>query len=100
MQKRRKEREDGKDVDLGDAKQLGGVHVEPVAELVCEDCLDLVGFAFLDEGIKDDNVLALSTEGVSARSGGRESGTDPWETEKVGVAVRATFRAVDFVQVF
>ena len=59
MQKRGKEREDGEYVDLGDAEELGGVHVVPVAELVREDRFDLVWLAFLDEGVKDDDVFAL-----------------------------------------
>ena len=59
VQKRGKEREDGEYVDLGDAEELGGVHVVPVAELVREDRFDLVWLAFLDEGVKDDDVFAL-----------------------------------------
>jgi len=82
VQKGGKEREDTKDVDLGDAEELGGVHVVPVTEFVGEDGFDLVWFAFFDEGIKDDDMFA------------------PWETEKLGVAVRAAFRSVDLVQVF
>ena len=99
MQKRRKQRQDGKNVNLGDAQQLGGVHVVPMSEFVREDGFDFVGFAFLDERVKDDNVFALC--GVShGWDGIYGMATYPGETEKVGVAVRATFRAVDFVQVF
>ena len=102
VQKRGKEREDAENVDLGDAEKLGGVHVVPVAEFVGEDGFDLVWFAFFDEGVKDDDVFALRG-GVcvsDARDGGEGMGTYPWETEKVGVAVRAAFRAVNLVQVF
>lgn len=59
MQKRGKEGENGENVDLGDQKQLGGVHVVPVTEFMGEDGFDFVGFAFFDEGIKDDDVFAL-----------------------------------------
>lgn len=59
MQERGKEREDGKDVDLGDEEEFGGMHMEPVAEFVSEDGFDVIGFAFFDEGVEDNDVLAL-----------------------------------------
>ena len=100
MQKRRKEREDGEHVHLGDAEQLGRVHVIPVTEFVREDGFDFVGLALLDEGIKDDDVFALRGGERGLRNGPDGESTHPWETEKVGVAVRAAFRAVDLVDVF
>jgi len=99
MQKCGKEREDAKDVDLGNAQKLCGVHVVPVTELVRKDGFDLVGFALLDERVKDDDVFALGALSVMDWDGTGWR-TYPWETEKVGVAVRAAFRAIDLVQVF
>lgn len=89
MQKCGKEREDGEDVELGDAEELGGVHVIPVTELVCEDGFDFVGFALFDEGIEDDDVLALKRKKrrVSVMRWEWNTGTHPREAEKVGVAV-------------
>ena len=60
MQKCGKERENGKDVHLLDAEQLGEVHVVPVTEFVRENALDFIRLALFDERIKDDNVFALS----------------------------------------
>ena len=59
MQERGKEREDGKDVDLGDEEEFGGMHVEPVAKFVSEDGFDVIGFTFFDEGVENNDVLAL-----------------------------------------
>ena len=53
------EGEDGEDVELGDGHHFGGVHMVPVAELVCEHGFDFFGFALLDEGVEDDDVFGL-----------------------------------------
>lgn len=59
MQKGGEEGEDGEDVELGNGHHLGGVHVVPVTELVCEDGFDFFGLALLDEGVEDDDVFGL-----------------------------------------
>jgi hypothetical protein len=59
------ERQDGEDVHLGDAEELGWVHVVPVAEFVRQDCLHFFGFALFDQGIKDNDVFALSDKILS-----------------------------------
>ena len=46
-------------MQLGDGEQLRRMHIVPVAELVREDSLDLVGLALLHEGVEDDDVLGL-----------------------------------------
>lgn len=52
----------------------------PVAELVCENCHDLLGLALLDEGVVDDDVLL------------------PWQTKEVGVAVCASLASINNVE--
>lgn len=52
----------------------------PVAELVCENGHDLLGFTLLDEGVVDDDVLL------------------PWQTKEVGVAVGASLASINDVE--
>lgn len=77
MHERGEEGEDGEDMELGDEKEFRRVHVVPVTELVCwklclieidieieevwltENSLNFLSFALLDEGVEDDDVLAL-----------------------------------------
>ena len=66
---------------LLDGKLLGGVSLLPVAKLVGEDGNDLLDLALLNQGVKDDNVLA------------------PGKAVKVGVAMRATLGTVDNIEV-
>lgn len=66
---------------LGDAEELRGVTFLPVTEFVCKNSDNLLGLALLNQGIKDDNVLA------------------PGETVEVGVAVSAALGTIDNVEV-
>lgn len=51
-----------------------------MAELVCENCHDLLGFALLDEGVVDDDVLL------------------PRKAEEVGIAVGASLASINDVE--
>lgn len=74
------EAEDVEQVDLGDAKEAGGVAELPVAELVGEDGHDFLGLAVLEEGVVDDNVLL------------------PGQAVEEGVGVGAALAAVNDVE--
>ena len=86
---------DREDMNLGDEEEFGWVVVVPVAELVGKDGFDFGRRGLIDEGIKDDDVLALGMrtgriialwKGVSEKEK-----TYPWKTEEVSVTVRAAF---------
>jgi len=53
-----------------------------VTELVGKDCNYLFGFALLNQGVVDDDVLL------------------PWQTEEVSIAVRASLAAIDNMKLF
>jgi len=55
----REECEDGKKVELRDEEKFRGVKVVPVTKFMGNDSFDFLGLRLLDQGVKDDNVLAL-----------------------------------------
>ena len=64
-----------------------------------KDGFHFIGFALLDKSVKDDDMFSLE------KKGGEETGicfnnmTNPGETKEIGIAMRAAFRPIDFVQV-
>lgn len=46
-------------MELRNEEKFGRVEVVPVTELMGEDGFDFLGLRLLDQGVKDDNVLAL-----------------------------------------
>lgn len=65
---------------LRDTEQPGSVAQAPVSQLVCQDSSYLLSFTLFNQGIVDDNVLL------------------PGQTEKVGVAVRASLATINDIQ--
>lgn len=80
MQEGGKHGKDGEDMNLRHTEQLRWVHVIPVAEFMCQNCLDFVRLAFFDQGVEDDDVFA------------------PRQSEEVSVAMRTTLGTVDLIQ--
>ena len=78
------------------------MHDVPVHELMCQDSFNFVRLAFLNQGVKDDDVLALRPNSVSvicASSSSDRNVAYPRKAKEVCVRVRRALRAVDLVQV-
>jgi hypothetical protein len=60
VEKSREESEDGEEVELGHEKKFRRVKVIPVPKLMGENSLNFLGLGLLNQGVKDDNVFALT----------------------------------------
>jgi hypothetical protein len=59
VEESREECKDGKEVELRNEEKFCRVEVVPVTKFMGEDSFDFLGLRLLDQGVKDDNVLAL-----------------------------------------
>ena len=80
INKSREQRKQVKHVHLVDGKQLGGVALAPVTELMGQHRLDFLVGALFEKRVEDDNLLF------------------PWKSREVGIAVRAPLAPVDDLQ--